>query len=76
MPIETAPKDGGPLLLWVDTDDGGEAMTLYRNADGEWLYDGEPTYCASFYIKPTHWMPLPAAPSLSSVQQQPQEPKA
>jgi hypothetical protein len=68
-PIETAPTNGGPLLIWVDTDDGGEAMTLYRNADGEWLYDGEPTYSASFYIKPTHWMPLPAAPADSAIEQ-------
>lgn len=62
QPIETAPK-GGPLLLWVDTDDGGEPMVLYRNADGDWLYDGEPTYCASFYLNPTHWMPLPPPPA-------------
>lgn len=60
--IETAPKDG-QCLVWVDTDDGGEVMKLSRNAKGEWLYEGEPTYSHSFYIKPTRWMPLPPAPS-------------
>ena len=61
MPIETAPKDG-QCLLWVKTDDGGEVMKLTRDADGAWLYEGEPTYSATFYIEPTHWMPLPASP--------------
>ena len=61
MPIETAPKDG-QCLLWVDTDDGGEVMTLLRDSNGCWLYEGKPVYSASFYIEPTHWMPLPQPP--------------
>jgi hypothetical protein len=62
QPIETAPADG-QCLLWVDTDDGGEVMKLYRDGDGSWLYEGEPTYCAGAYINPTHWMPLPPPPA-------------
>jgi len=61
MTIETAPKDG-QCLLWVDTDDGGKVMKLERDAKGAWIYDGQETYAAPFYIEPTHWMPLPDAP--------------
>lgn len=61
-PIETAPKNG-QCLVWCDTDDGGEVMKLQRDARGNWIYEGEPTYCHSFYINPTHWMRLPPSPS-------------
>jgi len=61
QPIDTAPKDG-QCILWVETDDGGDVMKLVRDGSGNWIYDGEPTYCAVFYIEPTHWMPLPKAP--------------
>lgn len=62
QPIETAPKDG-QCLLWVDTDDGGEVMKLPRDSDGNWLYESEPMFTYSFYLKPTHWQPLPAPPA-------------
>jgi len=62
QPIESAPKNG-QCLLWVDTDEGGEVMKIPRDAQGNWIYEGDPTYCHSFYINPTHWMPLPPAPS-------------
>lgn len=62
QPIATAPEDG-QCLLWVKTDDGGEVMKLYRDKKGNWLYEGEPTYCTGFYIEPTHWMPLPHPPT-------------
>lgn len=61
-PMETATRDGRPLLLWVDTDDGGEPMILYRDKDGHWLYENEPTFCHPFYLNPTHWLPLPEGP--------------
>lgn len=60
--IETAPNDCKPLLVWVDTEDGGEPMILERDSKGRWLYEGEPVHCASFYLFPTHWMPLPDGP--------------
>ena len=62
QPIETAPKDG-QYLLWIATDDGGEIMKLERDHSGNWIYQGEPTFCASFYFEPTYWMPLPAPPA-------------
>lgn len=65
IPIETAPKDGD-CLVWCATDDGGEVLILSRNRKGDWLYEGEPTYAASFYIEPTHWMSIPAAPKATA----------
>lgn len=62
QPIETAPKDGRCLLA-IKTDDGYEFGVLQRAANGAWVYEGEPTYCLSYYFEPTHWMPLPAAPT-------------
>jgi hypothetical protein len=68
--IETAPKDGGPVLLWTDT----------RGSEDEWyvrdLLDGEHFAChqigcwigdaGGWHVEkigaPTHWMPLPAPP--------------
>ena len=62
QPIETAPANG-QCLVWCDTDDGGEVMKLCRDKEGNWLYEGEPTYATSFYIEPTHWRELPPPPS-------------
>lgn len=63
QPIETAPKDG--TAIWVATIYNGhgtgfmEPVRTYRHHYGEWtnIY----TY-NSIDWKPTHWMPLPAAP--------------
>lgn len=63
LTMESAPKDG-KCIVWCATDDGGEARVLDRNGNGDWLYEGEPTYCAGFYIEPVAWLPLPSAPDL------------
>lgn len=63
QPIETAPQDGNPLLLWVETDDGGEPMILYRDGNGHWLFENELIQSAPFYLEPTHWQPLPPPPA-------------
>ncbi len=66
-PIETAPKDGTPIL-------GGHSeavLTVWWEADGSQNNSGEPGWVdGSFnrieenYTYPiTHWMPLPAAPA-------------
>lgn len=58
QPIETAPKDGTPVLVW----DGSDAMVSYwsnvtgLDGDGEWHTWA---LCAE---QPTHWMPLPQPP--------------
>jgi len=67
-PIETAPKDGTAVDLWV----GGE-----RVSDCEWInnYDGFCRFkddgdCGMAWVRvdhehgtPTHWMPLPQPPT-------------
>lgn len=66
-PIQTAPKDGTPVLLYspdakdpkifvgmfvkFDEEDKGEWFDYWRD-DGCWCIDAEST----------HWMPLPAPP--------------
>ena len=51
QPIETAPKDGTPILVF---DEG--AICIATFADDYWWDNGAMT------IPPTHWMPLPDPP--------------
>lgn len=53
--IETAPKDGTHILLFV----GGECVTAYYQYTWFLVESGEFVCDAG---KPTHWMPLPAPP--------------
>lgn len=66
-PIETAPRDGSPILLYVVkvADEYTRAVGQYdgwRNIDvGYWelgLNDWHTVHSG----EPTHWMPLPPAP--------------
>lgn len=61
QPIESAPKDGN-CLLKIKTDEGFEYAVLERRDDGEWIHDGEPTYCHSYYFEPVEWAPIPTPP--------------
>jgi len=63
QPIETAPKDGTHVLLYVDK---GAAVNI---TGGFW--DNHPKcgcWIAGGYTRkqfpPTHWMPLPEAPNI------------
>jgi hypothetical protein len=62
--IDTAPKDGTPVLLWTDHEhaiaewNGGEWWLI---ACQEALFDGDRP--ATVPCRPTHWMPLPKPPS-------------
>lgn len=70
QPIETAPKDGTPVLLYFNGWDRPTARpTVYVgtwttdfDGDGEWYIDwGDLT---QYHIGPmTHWMPLPPPPA-------------
>jgi hypothetical protein len=55
QPIETAPRDGTPVLAWFQ----GSAVVAFLNPrTGRWD-DGD------FYDdlgSPSHWMPIPPAP--------------
>lgn len=75
QPIETAPKDGTPVLLCgglTSEDfycrDGNERyqdrQVVAMFIDGQWAicyWDGN---WRDGYDNPTHWMPLPEHPSL------------
>lgn len=52
-PIKTAPKDGTDLLLGFSN---GDDVTV-GSFDGDEWFDQH-----SFWLKPTHWMPLPEPP--------------
>jgi hypothetical protein len=52
QPIETAPKDGTPILLWTYWEH--YAVGAW---DGTGWYDGQYSWSDA-----THWMPLPASP--------------
>lgn len=62
QPIETAPKDGTPILAYNPVT--GPYQT--RHEDGEWpmadWYKGDPDHPGIWYPRPSHWMPLPTAP--------------
>lgn len=69
MPIETAPKDGTEILAW----DGMERVIAHWGYGAEWDYEAddmgatygrwEDNWDGRMEPQPTHWMPLPAAPS-------------
>lgn len=61
QPIESAPKDGTVVDLWVDG--GREADCRWRGGAWVTVEDGCVWSVAS---DPTHWMPLPQPPRLSS----------
>ena len=74
LDIESAPRDGTPLDLWIIFTDGG-----YRWPSARWMLAGEHSctgpanWCShekfplhAFTEKPiaTHWQPLPAPPEI------------
>jgi hypothetical protein len=77
QPIETAPKDGTPLDLWVvDIFTDGRPQDEGRHADAVWRDDAwrylDPIACDYVSVEEewadgktvvTHWMPLPEPPS-------------
>ena len=75
QPIETAPKDGTRLLLWVERlhSDGEPVFGSWRvdsgfsgNEEPLWLdesYDDFSCGYASCPLKPTHWLPVMDGPS-------------
>lgn len=70
QPIESAPRDGRKIDIWVDYPYGGER---YENAH---FAKDENAFCWDIHetgkrvvftaTPPSHWMPLPAAPQQST----------
>lgn len=64
MPIETAPKDGTAFLA-LEGEFSYKASFHLQDDDGRIVWEsycGQPVVCDP---EPTHWMPLPAAPTPS-----------
>ena len=66
--ISTAPKDGTNIDLWCRDVKTGES---YRFPDSYWCWDRQQWHGCDEYIwpeadVPTHWMPLPPPPSVST----------
>lgn len=64
QPIETAPKDGTPILIYDPPFNDFLSYEIYvcswDDYKAAWIeYSGE---CYAQY-QPTHWMPLPLPPS-------------
>jgi hypothetical protein len=62
QPIESAPRDGTPLLVGVAGDDYYPRTAWWDDEAGAWLVNERPRVC--MLVTPTHWMPLPEPPEL------------
>jgi len=64
QPIETAPKDGTPILVGPTKRMGICVASYDKDDDGlhRWLVDS--LHGQSNIYTPTHWMPLPEPPTL------------
>jgi len=61
QPIETAPKDGGAVLLWVNDDyEFGCFNRGWHIFNNGYYTDGG--YGRNYPCNPSHWMPLPPPP--------------
>lgn len=65
QPIETAPKDGTRLLLWWGSEVHiGRCVVAGMSRDGgDWWRSESHQVFKVAEGRPTHWMPLPAAPA-------------
>ena len=69
QPIETAPKDGTAIDLWVSYEDGsGQRVTDCTWFNGRWWPGEGPTWQLDEGDgeKITHWRPLPNPPESQS----------
>jgi hypothetical protein len=62
QPIETAPRDGTPVLVGWDT--GWWDADKCHCEDGVWGYLNSDMSFTPFNEQPTHWLPLPPPPAL------------
>ncbi len=67
QPIETAPKDGSKVDLWVIFENGGHRVTdAYWTGNDRrgWMLGSDGYTQHQYTTRPvvTHWMPIPEAP--------------
>jgi len=60
QPIETAPKDGTEILIFVD---GHREVSHFEAGETGWPWVDYSGTSAWRIDLPTHWMPLPAPPA-------------
>lgn len=62
QPIETAPRDGTPLLLFARCKTATAPVILvgWHIPDAGWI---EASFTRPVGVVPTHWMPLPTLPA-------------
>jgi hypothetical protein len=65
-PIESAPRDGTPVIGWVDSSKGLPSGVMYvvwwrEGHDGRWCFF-ESGRGESYSVYPSFWRPLPAPP--------------
>jgi hypothetical protein len=53
QPIETAPKNEETIIVW----DANVELALWDSVQEEWI-----SLESSFFLSPSHWMPLPEPP--------------
>ncbi|MBD7992880.1 hypothetical protein H9643_19060 [Ochrobactrum sp. Sa2BUA5] len=65
LPIDTAPKDGTPFLVFVPDDkfSAGTGIDVIWYDEEQWLFGSNTPFTPA--NKPTHWRPLPASPEVS-----------
>jgi hypothetical protein len=68
QPIETAPKDGTTIILWLGSSWNSVAYAYWFEPFGTWVRDGfEPLPDDEWFgigaLIPTHWMSAPGAPT-------------
>lgn len=58
QPIETAPKDGTEMVLWVGTAVSGYPVhrAFYRR--GHWRYWEGESHALEVFERPTHWFKI------------------
>jgi len=62
QPIETAPKDGTPILLGIAGPHYWPRSAWWCLDEERWVVHKGGRFSAWFDIPPTHWMPLPSPP--------------
>jgi hypothetical protein len=68
-PIETAPKDGTPVILFFPNNYWRTDLPValgFGSEDGWYEGEADSHSMTAFGSQPTHWMPLPKPPTTSS----------
>ena len=66
QPIETAPKDGTPVLLYIENEDIGGYQCTARWDVNKVFWEGIESECEIISLDlPTHWRPLREPPKVA-----------